>query len=249
MIVKTPKACKEADFEALTREGDTVFAITSHSRNRAKQKDGATYAQNRQKLNMDAIETCDSRHQLRKFRLTGNDKIEPLQDVSLRDLLESHPVLGPFAHLPNKENGIDIEGLAAKDGMLYVGFRGPVLRQNFVPILRIPQDLTKASLANSETLFVNLGGRGIRDIAPAPGGFVILAGPNGDEAQSFAVYFWNGQDQIGGSDRPASVADLKCDLGPSGASKPEGIAWLQDSRFMLVYDGPAPLRAELLSVK
>ena len=44
--------------------------------------------------------------------------------VAARDL-RAHPLLGPFTKIPGKENGVDVEGLAVRDGNLYVGFRGP----------------------------------------------------------------------------------------------------------------------------
>src|SRR5262245_24567436 len=43
-------ACAEADFEALARYGDEFFAIGSHSRNRAKQKEGSSRAKSYQRL-------------------------------------------------------------------------------------------------------------------------------------------------------------------------------------------------------
>ncbi len=248
-------ACKEADFEALTRNGDVFFAIGSHSMNRKKQKTDNTYEKNRNNLSRAGIDMCESRDQLLKFKLDDSDKAEVLQSVSLRELISRNPVLSLFASIPNKENGIDIEGLAATPDALYIGFRGPVLRENYVPILRLVQDLSTSMLERSEILFVNLNGRGVRDIAPGPGGLYILAGPNGDERQSFAIYFWDGQDQVSGKDHAASVPDLLCDLGAYETSKPEGIAYFPSDttrhpmRFILVYDGPAPLRAELVTIK
>lgn len=255
LLLDPPGSCEEADFEALARDGDTLFAIASHSLDRSKQRPDSSYEKNRRRLTRDGIKFCEARDALLKFHLSGGEEVETLQQTSLREIIDRHPVLEPFKELPNKENGIDIEGLAAKDGMLYVGFRGPVLRQNFVPILRIPQDLEQDSLEDSEILYVDLGGRGVRDIAPGPNGkgFVILAGPNGDERQSFAIYFWDGKDQVGGKDHAASKPDLRCDLGPFGDSKPEGLAFLdttgEGQRFLLVYDGKAPLKAELRTVK
>jgi hypothetical protein len=248
-------ACKEADFEALTRNGEVFFAIGSHSVDRKKQNPDKTYEENRIRLTQAGIEKCKSRDELFKFKLGDSDKAEVLKTVSLRELIEKNPVLALFASIPDKENGIDIEGLAATPEALFVGFRGPVLRQNYVPILRLNQDLSDSSLNNSEILFVNLDGRGVRDIAPGPGGLYILAGPNGDELQSFAIYFWNGQDQISGTNRAASAPHLLCDLGTYESSKPEGIALFppdrtsQPPRFVLVHDGPAPPKAELVTIK
>jgi hypothetical protein len=267
MLYEAPEgACKEADFEALTRTDDTFFAITSHSADRNKQKPGNSQEANRRNLTRDGIEQCDSRHQLLKFKIGDGPNVDALQTTSLRDLIATHPVLEPFSDVANKENGVDIEGLAAFDDNLFVGFRGPVLRQNYVPVLRLSQNLTRESVEDGKLVYVNLHGRGIRDIAPGPKGkgLVILAGPNGDERQSFAIYFWDGRDQIADRDRPAIEFDLRCDLGYFGNlaknnkdnapfHKPEGIAHVDTTdagmRFLMVYDGPKPLKAELRTVK
>jgi hypothetical protein len=258
-LFKAPKgACKAADFEGLTRSGNAYFAITSHSLDRKKPDEDEEYATNRRNLTREGIEACDTRHQLIKFRIGAGGAVEAPKRASLRDLIERHPVLGPFARIPSKENGVDIEGIAALGNDLYVGFRGPVLRQNYVPVLKLSQTITREAVKRSKTLFVDLGGRGIRDIAPGKGGknLVILAGPNGDEVQSFVIYFWDGRDQLVGKGHNASLPDPRCDLGIQGddpqKSKPEGIAYVDTvaagMRFLLVYDGKAPLKAELRTV-
>ena len=40
-------------------------------------------------------------------------------------MIAKSDVLAPFTRLPAKENGVDIEGIAVRDDLLYVGFRGP----------------------------------------------------------------------------------------------------------------------------
>jgi hypothetical protein len=260
LLFLAPKGgCMEADFEGLTRKGDVYFAITSHSANRRKQDADNDYKTNRRNLTRKEIGECTSRHQLVRFRIGAGPVAEQLKTISLQQLIKGHPVLSPFAGIPSKENGVDIEGIAALGDDLYVGFRGPVLRQNYVPILKLSQKMTRRSVENSKVLFVDLGGRGIRDIAPGPPGkdLVVLAGPNGDERQSFAIYFWDGQDQVKGRDRKASKPNPRCNLGFHGddrqSSKPEGIAYVDTTaegmRFLLVYDGKAPLKAELRTIK
>ena len=60
---------------------------------------------------------------LRAARLSGGRKNDALTRA-LRD----DPHLGPFLSIPSKDNGFDIEGLAAApDGRLFLGLRGPVL--------------------------------------------------------------------------------------------------------------------------
>ena len=60
---------------------------------------------------------------LRAARLAGGRKNDALTRA-LRD----DPHLGPFLSIPSKDNGFDIEGLAAApNGRLFLGLRGPVL--------------------------------------------------------------------------------------------------------------------------
>lgn len=248
-------ACKGADFEGLTRRGANFFAVTSHSANREKQDKSDTRESNARRLSRAGVSTCDSRDQLIKFTMGDRPQVTVVQQTSLRDFINGSPVLSPFAGLPAKENGIDIEGIAATETELFVGFRGPVLRENYVPVLRLPQDLTRANVMGGKIVFVNLGGRGIRDLAPAADedGLYVLAGPNGDEDQTFAIYQWDGESQIGGNGENGKKPKLLCDLGLQGddkrKSKPEGIALLDGTkdrlRFLIVYDGNAPLRAEV----
>jgi hypothetical protein len=246
----------------LAQDRDTLFVIGSHAQNRKKQDKDTPREENFRRLTADGVDDdCKARDKLRKFRLTGGDKVETLQKASLRDLIDVHPVLKRFAKVPNKENGVDIEGLAVFDGSLYVGFRGPVLRENYVPVLRLPTDIDQIEPDEdgNDAVFVNLGGRGIRDLAPGPDddkALYIVAGPNGDEKQSFAVYRWDGKDQLGGGGQSPGSPDLLCEIklpkeNPKGY-KPEGMAYLDTQvgtkRFVLVYDGKAPLMAELLAI-
>ena len=48
-----------------------------------------------------------------------------------------------FVNAYLQENGVDIEGLAWRDGELIAGFRGPVLRANYVPVMRFTFDKPK----------------------------------------------------------------------------------------------------------
>jgi hypothetical protein len=241
--------CADADFEGLTGYGGVYFAIASHSRDRQKQDKKSTYEENRKNLTAGGIDYCASRDQVRRFRL--DDKGEPT-DVKTGDLMSlivNDPFLAPYVALPSKENGIDIEGIAATDKYLFVGFKGPVFRQNYVPILQLNHDFEPVPAdSGSPLLFVDLGGRGVRDMTAGPGGIYILAGPNGNEDQSFAIFLWDGKDHIGGQGRGTLKVVKRCELGPFDPSgKPEGIAYIGPDeggeRFLLIYDGDT-LQAE-----
>jgi len=141
--------------------------------------------------------------------------------------------LKTFSEIPSKENGVDIEGIAAKGDFLYLGFRGPAFRENWVPVMKLefedPEDY--------ELLYVDLGGRGIRDITSVSDGFLLIAGPIGDGSASYQLYHWDGKDMIPGKDHnPEDLGKLTL-LGeiappvstePPARAKAEGIVLAQD---------------------
>lgn len=219
----------------------TVFVIGCHCGNRKNLKADDKLAKNLEKL--PKVDQEESRANV--YRLTVDEagaRVGAIQRKSLSALLRAHPVLGRFAAIPSKENGIDIEGLAAgPDGKLFAGFRGPVLRGNLVPVLGFDFDHPDAS----DLRFVNLGGLGIRDLTAVSGGFLLLAGPVGDGRPDFRIFFWDGTDAVPGKDRPkAAVID---DLGevpvPDPTAKAEGLAVLAEDAtgfdVLVVFDGIA----------
>ena len=67
-----------------------------------------------------------SRHRVYRFKISATGtEIESLERSTLTDLIATDPVLGPFAGKPLQQSGINIEGLAARDGHLFFGFRNP----------------------------------------------------------------------------------------------------------------------------
>jgi len=79
---------------------------------------------------------------------------------------------------------------------------------------------------------LNLGGRGIRDLAVYGSSFLILAGPASEEGDVYAVYTWDG----------SNAAKLLGELPPFGDDgKPEAVLPLDDSghslRILILFDG------------
>lgn len=218
----------ELDLEAVTADGTTVYATGSHSalRNIGKKGGGG----------VGGIDTRESRYQFFRFQLGADGKPGPVEAKSLRKALAAHKVLGGFVPVASKENGIDIEGLAAKDGKLFFGFRGPVLRDNWVPVLVCTFDDPDGTAA---VRYVQLGGRGVRDIAAVADGFLILAGPVGDGDSTYRLYHWDGRDGLAATD-PGHTRPLG-DLPDAGKGKPEGLAVLKESAtewdVLIVADG------------
>ena len=150
--------------------------------------------------------------------------------------------------IDSKENGIDIEGIAVRDGVPYVGFRGPVLRGNDVPVLVVKQfDIA----SDHELRFVNLGGLGIRDLVAVHGGFLVLAGAVGDAQLPYELWFWTGDDALEGTDRAANVVTRIGNI-PTEGGKAEGITVTNETDdtydLIVVYDSLADGGAARFSV-
>ncbi len=198
--VKKPSKGDEYDIEAMAFDGERqLYLIGSHSAKRSvlDKQTGGTREESLKQL--DAIRSEKARRVLLRLSLDqeGNPQGKP-ETISLWKPISRSSILKPFTNLPSKENGIDIEGLAFAGGLLYVGFRGPVLRDNWVPVLVGDFDSFER---RHELKFIRLDGLGIRSmIALGQRGFLILAGPVGDGPGGYHLYLWDGRDQLPGRD-------------------------------------------------
>ncbi len=248
MIKLLPRSSTEIDIEALALDGETLYVLGSHSRARRRVRDDRSRAANRRRLQTLKLEaTRDHLFRLDLDQAGGEPKIS---STSLRSLLANHPVLHLFAQTPSKENGIDFEGLAVAEGRLYLGLRGPVLRGNYVPILSFAyddiEDCAEGFTENPEdcrTLYVRLGGRGIRSLHRVSGGFLIVAGPMGDGDGSLQLYLWDGRDCVLDDGTPDCRLALLGELPTPEGAKAEGLAVLAEAaaswEILVVYDGAA----------
>jgi Protein of unknown function (DUF3616) len=215
----------EVDFEALAADKNTVYALGSHSLTR-KRIDRPSHAKAAYKDNVARFSeppdtsSASLREKLFRFELdpaTGKTVGAP-KEISLRAIINAQTVLKPFSAIASKEGGIDLEGLAADGVTLFAGFRGPVLRHGFAPVMKFTFDNP-----NDATLvFVPLDGRGIRDLAKAPDGILVLAGPAGDSDQSHRLYRWNGQDCIPGTNGPGGKLEYLGEV-PTEGGKAEAL--------------------------
>jgi hypothetical protein len=229
----------EIDIEGIAADEDVVYVIGSHARVRKTVDDTHTVQENRQRLLMVARD--EDRERLYRFRVDGHGAVSALEVTSLMPVIAQDPVLQGFTRVPSKENGVDIEGLAVRDGHLYVGFRGPVLRGNYVPVLRARFG---HPISDTSLLFVNLGGLGIRDLAAVREGLLILAGPVGDGPGAYHLYIWDGRDSLPGQRRPDEPVGRLEWLGKivtEDEAKAEGVTVLDESEtayeVLIVFDG------------
>ncbi|NVI86324.1 DUF3616 domain-containing protein [Actinomadura sp. BRA 177] len=262
---------EEADIEGLARANGWLWAIGSHSLKRKKIKPGQSDAKSRKRLATVVRE--DNRFILARLPLaTGEDGLPAvvreadngrtaavlgLDKDSITDLLEDDPHLAPFLSIPSKDNGIDIEGIAAHGDRLYIGLRGPVLR-GWAVLVEIrpetdPDDPRRLRLLpvgdgkdRYRTHFLDLGGLGIRDLCPHGDDLLVLTGPSMDLDGPVRVVRWRNAARL---DAPEIVpADELETLGDlpygDGDDHAEGIAVLDEPgmRLMVVYDSPSPDR-------
>ena len=183
------------------------------------------------------------------------------KDNALTARLHADDHLGPFLEIPSKENGFDIEGLAAIGDRLLLGLRGPVLR-GYAMILDV--ELTELDgrlrLANRDGFgqpyrkhFLDLDGMGIREVRrdPRSDDLLLLAGPSMDCDGTISLWRVPGgvaADRDTLRDDAERLFDI---VHPNeinhGRDKAEGLAVLEPDAdepptALVVYDGPMPER-------
>jgi len=173
-ILKVDPKKPETDLEGACWLGDQIFWISSHGRN----KEG---------------EFRESRHRFFATKVeekNGQFQLVPVGRVYVRLLSDflADPRLHDFqldraSRLPPKTaGGLNIEGLCATpEHHLLIAFRNPVPqgRALIVPLLN-PAEVINGKLARlGDPMLVDLGGRGIRDIARWRNRYLILGGSYG----------------------------------------------------------------------
>ena len=198
-------------------------------------------------------------------RLRGGRRRSALTRALRRD---EH--LGPSLAMPSKENGLDVEGLAAVGPRLFLGLRGPVLRGMAVileveprPGKRRPERLTLARIGPGgrryRKHFLDLCGLGVRDLCVDGDDLLILAGPTMTLDGRCAVFRWRGaaaaaraadaraDDTLAGDDVLEVALELPYGVGThEDLEHPEGIAFVTDGEghraLLVVHDSPSEHR-------
>jgi hypothetical protein len=236
----------ELDAEGVTYADGVYYVIGSHGRPR--HADGNKEVRNvaraeatrhvfRIALSSDAVD-----------KETGRVTVAPdvRNSTRLGEFIKAQPDLKGWFDEALEDNGLTVEGLAAHDGKLYVGMRGPVLAGGNAVILEVPIAAVFNGLPAEGILYkLNLGKdtsgnlRGIRDLVPYMGSFLVLAGPVNDPPDGYrirkgdyTVMSWNGTGITG-----------RFDLEGYGEKvKPETLLPLEEKvgkfRALILFDGP-----------
>lgn len=238
---------RETDIEAITFGDGCLYVIGSHSARRRRLKPDLSVRRNRERL----LQIDRDRSRNRLHRIPFDPDTGRLGEVEWLDLskrLRKDPLLKTFYGIPSKENGIDIEGAAYREGHLFLGFRGPVLRHNLVPVWVLDFARPKKYTAR----FVRLDGQGVRDMVALQQGFLILSGPVNDAPGPFRLWWWDGADQVPGRDCVARPAVALGAVSAPGGAKAEGLALLAEhgdtAEVLVIYETDTAAQAVCMRV-
>jgi len=220
----------EIDIEAIAAEGQYYYIVGSHG---VAKKTGQRQP-NRYRI-----------FRLKADRSTGVPGVPEM--ASLSGVLEADPVLGAYYGRPLQQRGLNIEGLAVRDGRLFVGLRNPNLAGNAHVLEIAVDDVFAGKPAPAYKLHkLSLGaGLGIRDIVAARSGFLIVAGNAGSEpsdvfptaidyekGRGYWLYAWDGKG-------PGVTKIARIPKTPGKAEAMTILAETNDEATVLIlFDGP-----------
>ncbi len=223
----------EIDIEAIAAEKNLFYVTGSHGVSKKKGK----VQDNRFKMFRITLDTTSGRAVLRDLRT-----------ATLSHVLASDGTLGRYFNKPLQHSGVNIEGLAARDGRLFVGLRNPSV-EGHAFVLEVRADDVFSSAPNPSTTLhkLRLGtGYGLREIVPTRAGFLVLAGNAGSEpsdkypksqnfdpTREFVLFHWDGRTPD--VQRIGSLSD------PPGKAEAILVVQEQDAEItvLILFDGPA----------
>ncbi len=178
----------ELDAEGAATDGRYFYVTGSHS---AKRKTGESNPHSRHVIRFQRDPATG-----RALRSADGGLAGYADTGRLWTVMQAQPALKAFAKenaALGEEAGVNIEGVAVRDGRLYFGLRsmGAVLAVDaealFTPAAAVQATVTPLVLGT---------GRGIRDMQAVDKGFLLLTGPNDAEAHQgvgWTVAWWDGQ--------------------------------------------------------
>jgi hypothetical protein len=175
---------------------------------------------------------------------------------ALHGWLSQDPHLAPFLAIPSKENGLDVEGLAAQGSRVWLGLRGPVLRGHAV-VLELdlaegPDGFLEARAIEGARRYrkhlLPSAGLGVRDLARDGEDILVLTGPAlGSDGPSHVLRWRGAVSAAEGVQAGESVVEL-IELPYLGAfDHPEGIErWPEggEDAWLVVHDSPVEDRLD-----
>ena len=261
-------ADEEIDIEGLAASDDFLWVVGSHSLKRKKVK--PSDPADEQIARLATVTNRGNRFFLARLPITSGENVHidhtrtaarlrgKRRRNQLTRALRSDPHLGAFLHIPGKDNGFDVEGIAVSGTRVFLGLRGPVLRGYAVVLeLRIVDDEKRDDRLQLDELddvvlyrkhFLDLNGLGVRDLALDGDDLLVLAGPTMTLDGDAFVFRWKdalhaGRDSVVPREALRFALKLPYGVGDEGTHHPEGIALLRaegDAKpeLLVVYDSP-----------
>lgn len=128
----------------------------------------------------------------------NDDDVAPTIDSTpkLRGIIKDQAELAPFAEVKLDKNGANIEGITAQGSDLLFGFRAPLVGagKDHAVVLRVDANglFGKGKPAAKLHTLKLEPGLGIRDMAVAKSGVLLLAGPSGEAKGEPSLWLWDG---------------------------------------------------------
>jgi hypothetical protein len=256
----------EMDIEGLDTDGDWLWITGSHSLKRGSPDDDDDPAEALEE--MAEIDRDPNRYFIGRVPLVATEEgYAPARAGETREAaalklkkkssrlkkwLKKDAHLAPFLDIPSKENGFDIEGVAARGLRIWLGLRGPVLRAHAV-ILELEMKVTKGGYLKAcridakrryRKYLIPTRGLGVRDLALDGDDLLILCGTPLAGDGPARILRWREavsvtQSQVVPADRISTAFEPPY-RGP--VDHPEGMTRMEDGRWLLVYDNPDPDR-------
>jgi hypothetical protein len=194
-----PDLAEKADLEGAARIGDDIYWLGSHSRKKSgEERPGG------RRLFAIHVAAAD-----------GGFRVEPvgrpyktlLEDLQKDGRYNKYELDKAAALTPEEPGGLNIEGLAAQDRRLLIGFRNPVRAgKALIATLENPRQVLDGQPAIfGAPVELDLENLGIRSLEhwPAAKAYVIIAGTP-EDAGRFQAFRWSGIP----CDKPQPIADV-----------------------------------------
>lgn len=256
----------EADLEGLAADDGWLWVVGSHARTRPKPDKApdatmdlaelANLNDTRARCLLARLPLVRGRAGWTPVAVDGDRRAGILRQNGKGNALARHlakdPLLKPFTHIPAKEGGVDVEGIAVCGDRVALGMRGPVIATHalMIELAVAAKPSGRLKLAGPPVLrLLALEGLGVRDLKRCGDDLLILAGPTTGLDGPCALYRWRGWVEDPPRDarvvrlhRPERILELPFGR---GADHPEGLAlWNEGRRLLVIHDSPAPDRID-----
>lgn len=273
-FVRLPGDDGEVDIEGMDYADGYLWVTGSHSIKRKKPK-GKSPAADIERLSV--VRPEPNRYTLARIPVLNGELVpscvhpeqpdQTLQAAALQhsngsnvllEALHNDAHMAPFMTIPNKENGLDIEGLAVRGNRLFLGLRGPVLAK-WAIILECVVSQAHDGMLTLEPIgkdgqpyrkhFLDLSGLGVRELCFYEDDLIILAGPTMDLEGTMDIFrlydaLSLDEDSITPQDaeRLETLFHLPFTIGTDHAEGLALMSALGQQGLLVAYDSPDPSR-------